>query len=330
MKISIIIPIYNVEPYIENCLKSVLSQSYHQMEVILIDDCGNDNSMKIATEVINQYTGTIEIKIIHHSKNSGLSAARNTGINASTGEFLFFLDSDDTLPPNAINELVQQAQKYNKIDFVIGGIKATGYSNYEYKLLSKEYIDNNHEILFEFLNHRWNVMACNKLIRKDFIMKKNICFWEGVYHEDMDFSFKIALNAERMACCYNITYNYLTRQDSITNQKKEKNYNDFIIILQNNINLLLEKKLDSSINDTIIKYCINSIFYSIFDLIKEKSIFIDNHFKKSCIINLQNFYKEKINYFQNLPTQLKIKEIYILSPFILQYSINYLYRLIKK
>lgn len=330
MKVSIIIPIYNVEPYIENCINSVINQTYPNLEIILVDDCGTDNSMRIATQITNQYTGNSTIKIIQHSKNCGLSAARNTGINASTGNYLFFLDSDDTLPPNAINKLVQQALKYSKADFVIGGIKATGYSNYEYKLSTKEYIDNNHEILKEFLDNKWNVMACNKLIRKDFIIKKQIYFMKGVYHEDMDFSFKIALNAECMACCYDITYNYLTRQDSITNHKKEKNYIDYMSILQNNIKLLLEKSSDSSMNNLITKYCVNSIFYSILDIIKEKSQFIEKDFKKSCIINLKMFYRENKNNFRNLPFLVKIKEIFILSPITLQFSANYLYRLIKK
>ena len=95
-KISIIIPIYNVEPYIEDCLQSVMRQTYRgMMECILVDDCGTDNSMKVAEQLIKIYNGPIDFKVLHHEHNRGLSAARNTGIDAACGDYVYFLDSDD-------------------------------------------------------------------------------------------------------------------------------------------------------------------------------------------------------------------------------------------
>ena len=89
--ISIIIPIYNVEPYVEKCIKSVISQTYNgTIECIMVDDCSSDNSMAIVDKVITDYDGPILFKIIHHDRNRGLSAARNSGIEVATSDYLFF------------------------------------------------------------------------------------------------------------------------------------------------------------------------------------------------------------------------------------------------
>ena len=88
MKVSIVIPIYNVSVYIENCLESVRRQIYQDLEVILVDDCGTDNSMEIVQEYL-EYHNFVEVKIIHHTHNRGLSAARNTGLEAATGDYVF-------------------------------------------------------------------------------------------------------------------------------------------------------------------------------------------------------------------------------------------------
>ena len=104
---SIIIPIYNVEPYILECLQSVANQTIEdKLECILVDDCGTDNSVSVAEEFLKTYSGAIHFELLHHQKNGGLSAARNTGVRASHGEYLYFLDSDDTIIPRCSNRLV--------------------------------------------------------------------------------------------------------------------------------------------------------------------------------------------------------------------------------
>lgn len=280
MKVSIIIPIYNVEPYIKDCLHSVINQTYQNIEIILIDDCGTDNSMIIATEFINQYIDKFKIIIVHHSKNSGLSAARNTGILNATGEYIYFLDSDDTLPNNAIEKLISIALINNGLDFVIGGVKTYGDKVYTYPLHSKPYINNNKEIMKDYFLFKWNVMACNKLIKKEFLVRNNIKFLEGFYHEDMDFSFKLAIHANQMACCYDITYNYLIRKNSITTYKKEKNYNDYFSIITSNINLF-KKKSGNQLGTYISNYLIENLYILCIDLIKEKNPQITYKWKKN-------------------------------------------------
>ena len=89
--ISIIVPVYNVEPYVEECIHSVMRQTYTgPMECIVVDDCGTDNSMAVVEGLIANYKGPISFKVLHHKHNRGLSAARNTGMDAATGDYYFF------------------------------------------------------------------------------------------------------------------------------------------------------------------------------------------------------------------------------------------------
>ena len=119
IKVSIIIPIYNVEPYIERCIISVLNQSYKNIEIIIINDCTPDKSIELINKLLNnKYSSTENIHILNHEKNKGLSAARNTGIMNATGDYLYFLDSDDSITHDCIEVLVN-ALSLN-IDFVIG------------------------------------------------------------------------------------------------------------------------------------------------------------------------------------------------------------------
>ena len=98
MKISVIIPVFNVEPYISACIESVLGQDYPDLEVIIVDDCTPDSSVEIARDIIGKHLRGACVRIISHDHNQGQSAARNTGIEAATGDYLYFLDGDDYLP----------------------------------------------------------------------------------------------------------------------------------------------------------------------------------------------------------------------------------------
>ena len=107
MKITIVIPVYNVAPYIKDCLASVMKQTYKgEIECLLIDDCGTDNSMGVVSQVLKDYSGKIDFRIYRHKYNRGLSAARNTGIEHATGEYIYFLDSDDEITSDCMEKLV--------------------------------------------------------------------------------------------------------------------------------------------------------------------------------------------------------------------------------
>ncbi len=148
MKISIIIPVYNVAPYIEQCIESVLSQDYEDIEVIIVDDCGTDNSMELVREMI---AGTSkEIHILKHDHNRGFAAGRNTGIKNAVGNYIYFLDSDDYIEPDCISRLVKVAHTYLNPDMIISSSKDI-YGNKTFGDISdltysKEYYDNSTQI----------------------------------------------------------------------------------------------------------------------------------------------------------------------------------------
>ena len=108
--VSVIIPVYNVSPYVEECLKSVMDQTYKRLEVIIVDDCGTDDSMEKVERMLQDYAGEISFSILHHDRNRGLSAARNTGIDACHGDFISFIDSDDYVMPTLYETLVRAIQ----------------------------------------------------------------------------------------------------------------------------------------------------------------------------------------------------------------------------
>ena len=106
--ISVIIPVYKVEAYIAECLESVLSQSHRNIEVLCVDDCGGDGSLAIAERYAEQDS---RVKVIRHECNRGVGPARNTGMDAASGEYIFFIDPDDIMVEDCLKNLLQEAQK---------------------------------------------------------------------------------------------------------------------------------------------------------------------------------------------------------------------------
>jgi glycosyltransferase involved in cell wall biosynthesis len=230
MKISIIIPIYGVEPYIETCLNLVYNQTYKDLEVILVNDCTPDNSMQIVKRLITDkgIVDGIEVKIVEHKTNRGLAAARNTGMKAATGEYLFFLDSDDWLPDNSIESLVRLVEKYPQVDIVHG--------NYHYTDSSKEWLELKDKMFPEFVNDKQWILdhilmpnkkgiiygtVHNKLIRREMVLRYGMWFKEGMIHEDEYWKYTYADKWESIAFCLDYTYTYVSRDNSIMTSMKD-------------------------------------------------------------------------------------------------------------
>ena len=223
MKISIVIPVYNVEPYIEDCLKSVAAQTYNgDIECIIVNDCTPDGSCAIIKKFIKEYNGGIEFKLLHHAKNRGLSAARNTGIDAATGEYIYFLDSDDEITPDCI-ELLTEPLKQKKYDFVIGNYDTIG-SNIKFPplLLKHGALPDNDNIRNTFFTEQWYMMAWNKLCKLEFLRKEKLYFKEGLLNEDNLWSFQLACTAQSMFVTKKETYRYKVRETSIMGRINSK------------------------------------------------------------------------------------------------------------
>lgn len=214
MRVSIIIPVYNVVDYIEVCLESVFKQTYSDIEVILVDDCGSDNSVELARRFIEVHK-LFNCRIIKHSHNRGLSAARNTGLTNATGEYVFFLDSDDSITPDCIEKMATPLVQHD-YSFVIAGYRIAPGNEKELLCMGKEYwVKNNEDVLASYVEGEWYMMAWNKLCNRDFLLRNNLLFEEGLIHEDLVWSFKLACNSESMCCIPDITYLYRIRDNSI-------------------------------------------------------------------------------------------------------------------
>lgn len=219
MKVSVIIPIYNVAPYIERCLQSVAAQSYRGIEVLLVDDCGTDNSMEIVQRFVKNYSGNIEFRVIHHDKNKGLSGARNTGTLAANGDYLLYIDSDDEITPDCIELMMNEVSKHPDVEMVQGTTQSVPDKDYYHTEVFNTlgYIESNDEVrkLFYKTGKCLPCNAWNKLISAAFIQKHNLFFKEGLIHEDQHWMFFVCKYLEKYSYIAEITYIHYTTPNSI-------------------------------------------------------------------------------------------------------------------
>lgn len=229
MSISIIIPVYNVEAYIWECIRSVMAQTFDGgLECIIVDDCGSDSSMDIAAQMVANYDSPIQFNILHHDHNRGLSAARNTGIRAAKGDWLYFLDSDDYITPECISTLMGFVKKHPDIELVQGSALTTGDAPDSIKqwldvssVSLPEYINDAGTIQKTLLGRTLPPMSWNKLVKREFILANNLFFMEGVFHEDEHWNFYLCKHLKTIAISTDATYVYRKREGSITGKSNK-------------------------------------------------------------------------------------------------------------
>lgn len=222
MKITIIVPVYNVEQYIKECFDSIAAQTYKgELECIFVDDCGQDDSVAVLEKLIAEYNGPIQFCIVHHEHNKGLSGARNMGIKKASGDYLYFLDSDDSITSDCIEKLTTLAEKYPGVEIVQGSAK----SNSDWLMLkwnlTPEYSESFKWIRTTMLKRYVLPMtAWNKLVRRDFVLEHELYFAEGMIHEDEVWNFMLSKYVHRIAFCFDATYNYRVNDEGIMHQVK--------------------------------------------------------------------------------------------------------------
>ena len=219
MTVTIIVPVYQVAEYIEGCLKSVMRQTYSgSMECLLIDDCGTDDSIGIAERMIAAYQGTIRFEMIHHERNRGLSAARNTGLDHATGEYVLFLDSDDELADRCIELLAGRVKKDESLEMVQGRTMTHPIENLDnFSVKAKRTkVSSNDEVRMSFYRSEGFVnTAWNKLIKRSFIEEHQLRFMEGVIYEDTPWTFHLLKHLSSVGFVSDYTYHYKKRAGSI-------------------------------------------------------------------------------------------------------------------
>ncbi|KKA44690.1 glycosyltransferase family 2 protein [Salinivibrio sp. KP-1] len=210
-KVSIIIPVYNVEAFIAQCLESVLNQTYENLEIICINDGSTDSSKDICDSFAQRDN---RVRVIDQ-KNKGLSGARNSGIKDAKGEFLFFLDSDDWLALSAINSLVKESKGY---DVISGGVLAYNESNGDFRRYKKRR-SSKIDLKKDFF--QLEIVVWNKLYRKEIF--NGIRFKEGLIHEDEEFYWQVFSRSPKIKIIDEDVIFYRERSGSIT---KKSSYSD--------------------------------------------------------------------------------------------------------
>ena len=217
-KVSIIVPVYNVEKYLAKCLDSLVNQTLEDVEIIVVDDGSKDNSKQIIDEFQTKYPDKIKSFV---KKNGGLSDARNFGLDRASGEYIGFVDSDDYVTAEMFEEMYSLAQKYDA-EMVICNLQKVDENGKIIQKLTQipnmpEKIDLAKNLsVFSDLGY----FACNKLFRKELFENKR--FKKGVHFEDIQLVPQLLLGCKILAQTQNYHYQYLERQDSITKTHTEK------------------------------------------------------------------------------------------------------------
>lgn len=248
--ISVIIPVYKVEEYLNRCVDSVINQTYKNIEIILVDDGSPDNCPKICDDYAKKDK---RIRVIH-KKNGGLSDARNAGIDIAKGEYFSFVDSDDYVEKNYISFLFNLAKKYNS-ELTMG----KQYVRYSDKTIDTGsgniYELNSHDTLEKMLyGEDFDVSAWAKLYKKELF--KDVRFPVGRLFEDAATTYKLIDKSKKIVLSSKPIYNYIIRDNSITNEAFNEKKFDLILSTEEMTRFVINKYPDLK------KACDRRLMYS--------------------------------------------------------------------
>lgn len=240
-KISIIVPVYNTEKFLEKCLNSLINQTLKDIEIICINDGSTDNSLQILEKFADKDK---RIQIINQT-NSGPSIARNIGIKKAVGEYIGFVDSDDWVDSNFFEQLYIKVKKHNA-DIGVAGIKRVRSYKWKYHIkLEKEKVINEINEKFQICDVPDKCYPVNKIYKLAELQKLNINFEPNVYFEDRLFTAQVLINLKTLVTVPNTYYNYWTNPNSIVKTKSKKKSEDskytkeklMKYLKENNVNL---------------------------------------------------------------------------------------------
>lgn len=262
--ISVIIPVYNVERYLRECVDSVLGQTYQNFEIILVDDGSTDSSGDICDEYAKEDK---RIQVVHQ-KNGGLSDARNKGFSKSSGEYVYFLDSDDWILPNAFMDLFNKARQENA-DVVFfdaaSFVDGSAESKIEQRYLRKYAYEtaDGYSVLGRLQENKEYHSAVTLLfIKKESMESAEVLFESGIVYEDMIFTYELFAKATQVTQLNQTLYQRRYRSDSImTSKRTKKNYLSAGVVYKKvrNVSSELKKLDDKTAQDYIVRCAFNAL-----------------------------------------------------------------------
>ncbi len=240
IKVSVIVPVYNVADYLAKCLDSLVNQTLKELEIIVVNDGSLDNSSKIIDKYVKKYPAKIKA---FNKKNGGQGSARNYGLKHAQGEYIAFVDSDDYIDLDMFTKMYNKA-KEDDSDVVICGMNNISLTN-------KISIDNNN-----FPNKDLKILlgsmgVCNKIFKKDLIIKNNLQFRCNVWYEDIDFLVKILLDNIKISFIDDALYNYVLRTGSTMNNSNIVKNTDILLSFDEMIKYFKSRKIYDNIYEKL-------------------------------------------------------------------------------
>lgn len=239
--ITVVMPVYNVSAYVERCLLSVMRQKKPADECIIVDDASPDDSIAKCERLIAEYTGPTRFNILHHKEQRGLSAARNTGTDAATSDYIYYLDSDDEMTIDCLEKLSKPLLNDDSIEMVMGNnIKdrsklhlskwqqfvVFNYDNWIEDTPAELYTNEDLRKWFFKGKHKRPPYVWNKLLKLDFIKSHQLYNKDGLLYEDRLWSYYLMRHLNHAAFVKDVTYLYHLRPDSIVTSTK---YEDILL-----------------------------------------------------------------------------------------------------
>lgn len=297
LKLSIIIPVYNVEQYVSRCIMSCIEQDNFSYEIIVVNDGSVDKSLEIVQSLAEKYHNIFVVS----QENSGPGAARNKGLSLAKGEYVWFIDSDDWIDSNCLNDIIEQL---DEIDVLAMGYKYIEDDKISIINVSDDKAKSGRQLMLSY------IFMANPfyIYKRSFLEINNLCFFEGILHEDFEFVPRMLYCTEKLKVYKNVIYNYFMRVGSIMtsvnpkksfdmvriadlyfefsanigDEKYKRRFNDFIsLAINNSLNnslkmglpdkeklsreLSCRKNLFRSLrNSNIVKYKIEGFIFSLF------------------------------------------------------------------
>ncbi len=306
MKFSVIVPIYNVENYLTQCVNSILDQTYKDFELILVDDGSPDSCPLLCDEFAKQ---DCRVKVIH-KENGGLSDARNAGILASQGEYLVFVDSDDYYDTNNVFETVAKEIDSKKVDIVQfhrkwfyekdgSCIEKIDLDSSKYENLSKE-----KTIVALVKNKMVYFSAYQNVISKNFLVENNLYFEKGIKSEDIEWGFRVFSSVPSISILPYSFYVYrAAREGSITKTIDYKHISDYCNIIEKTVGLI--EDCDEDIKPALMSHLMYHVLICSAHIEKSK---ISSDKKKTIKIRLQNLCRDRITIY-TMDSRVKLASI---------------------
>ena len=304
-KISVIVPVYNVEKYVSRCLDSILSQDYENLDVICVNDGSTDGSLQI----LQQYAEKDKRVRVFSQENGGISVARNRGMTEALGEYVSFIDADDYIEQGLYSRFVSETDKDDVDVFMFNGaVNETGRF-FNRNIFVKEVAEGENVTYRDFGAILYgNSSACNKIFNLDFLRRKQISFLEGKIFEDIDFWFAVMVEAKEIKVCYECYYQYVfDNPDSVT-----KTYNRNVLGVFDIFDSMMRRAEQAGLKD----YFNNALFQFQYEKGVEILYRLNEEFAEEYYLRLKS-------YLQKRQDELVYKEVYQLFDYHLCHNVLY-------